>query len=80
MNDVEAGIRLGHFRAPSRDAARDIVFGTVRAALERIGGGDAPARHGERVTEMCLHALRADPRRIAAALEHSLPVSPLVKS
>lgn len=71
--DVDAGIRIGHFRVPSREAARDVVFGATRVALERFGAGRAPARFGEHVTEMCLHALRADPRRIVSALEHALP-------
>jgi len=71
--DIDAGVRTGQFRAPSREAARDVVFGAARIALERFGDGHAPARFGEQVTEMCLYALRADPRRIAAALEHELP-------
>jgi AcrR family transcriptional regulator len=72
--DIDAGLRLGHFRAPSREAARDVVFGGMRAALARIGDDDAPAAFGEHVAEVCLYALRADPRRIAAALAHELPV------
>lgn len=71
--DIDAGIRIGHFRVPSREAARDVVFGAARVALERFGDGRPPARFGEHVSEMCLLALRADPRRIASALEHALP-------
>jgi AcrR family transcriptional regulator len=71
--DIDAGIRNGQFRVPSREAARDVVFGAARVALERFGDGRTPARFGEHVTEMCLHALRADPRRIASAIEHELP-------
>lgn len=73
MRDLEVGIRLGHFRVPSRDAARDLILGAVRAALERIGERRAPAGFSEHMTEICLHALRADPRRITAALAHELP-------
>ena len=74
MRDLDVGIRSGHFRVPDRDAARDLVFGGVRAALERMGERRTPATFGAEVTEICLHALRADPRRIAAALAHDLPV------
>lgn len=73
MRDLDAGIRSGQFRAPDRDAARDVVVGAVRAALERIGGRRTPAAFGDHVTELCLHALRADPRRIVAVLAHELP-------
>src|SRR3954468_23992513 len=74
MRDLEAGVRIGHFRVPGRDAARDLILGGVRAALERIGAGQTPPAFGEHMTEICLHALRADPRRIAAVLAHELPV------
>ena len=35
-----------------------------------------PASYGDQVTEMCLQALRADQRRIAAVLAHDLPEVP----
>jgi len=71
--DMDAGVRLGHFRVPSPEAARDVVFGAVREALLRIGAGRVPASFGEQVSELCLRALGAEPRRIAAALAHQLP-------
>lgn len=73
MRDPDADIRSRHFRVSDREAARDVVFGAVRAALERIGERRTPAAIGDHVTELCLYALRADPRRIAAVLAHELP-------
>jgi AcrR family transcriptional regulator len=73
MRDLDVGLRSGRFRASDREAARDVVFGAVRAALERVGGRRTPAAFGDHVTEVCLYALRADPRRIAAVLAHELP-------
>ena len=76
MRDVDAGIRLGHFRVPSRVAARTLLLGCVREALDRIGEGGAPPSFGAQLAEMALHSLRADPRRIAEALAHELPTLP----
>jgi hypothetical protein len=73
VRDLSEGIRLGHFRVASTEAAHDVVFGGVREALQRIGDKRVPASYGDQVAEVCLHALRADPRRIAAALAHELP-------
>jgi AcrR family transcriptional regulator len=75
LRDLE-GLRLGHFRVSSREAAHDLIFGGVRQALTRIGAGRVPAPYGDSVTEVALQALRADPRRIAAALAHELPSVP----
>ena len=74
LRDLTDGIRLGHFRVPSREAAYDLLFGGIREALLRIADGRAPASFGERMSEICLQALRADPRRIEAALAQPLPV------
>jgi AcrR family transcriptional regulator len=71
--DLVAGIRLGHFRVPGRDAAVDLLFGGIREALHRIGEDGVPPSYGDQMAEVCLQALRADPRRIAAALAHELP-------
>lgn len=76
MRDIDAGIRAGHFRVPSRAVARALVCGGVRAALERIGEGGVAAAFGQQMAEMLLHALRADSRRIAEALAHELPTLP----
>jgi AcrR family transcriptional regulator len=73
VRDLEVGLRLGHFRAPGRDAARDLLLGGVREALHRIGEGQAPPSFGDEMAELCLQALGADPRRIAAALAQALP-------
>jgi AcrR family transcriptional regulator len=72
--DLVAGIRAGHFRVPGREAAVDFLFGGIREALHRIGeGGVVPPAFGDQMAEQCLQALRADPRRIAAALAYPLP-------
>ena len=71
--DLDEGIRRGHFHVPGREAAYDVLFGGVREALHRIGEGPVPASYGDQMAEICLHALHADPRRIAAALAHELP-------
>ena len=76
LRDLDAGIRLGHFRVPGREAARDLLLGGARQALQRIGEGRVPPGFGEQVAELCLQALGAEPRRIAAALAHELPPLP----
>lgn len=73
LRDVDAGVRLGHFRVPSREAAHDLLFGGVREALQRIGEGRVAPPFGDQMAEICLHALQADPRRIATVLAHELP-------
>jgi len=76
VRDLDAGIRLGHFRVPGREAARDLLFGGIRQALHRIGEGRVPPAFGDQMTDLCLQALRADGRHIAAALAHALPELP----
>jgi AcrR family transcriptional regulator len=76
VRDLEAGVRAGHFRVPGREAAQDLMFGGIREALRRIGDGHAPPGFGEQMTETCLQALRADPRRIAAVLAQDLSELP----
>jgi hypothetical protein len=56
-----------------REAAYGVLFGGIREALRRIGEGHVPAGYGDQVAEICLRALQADPRRIAAVLAHELP-------
>ncbi len=73
LRDLAEGIRLGHFRVPSREAAFDLLFGGIREALRRLGQGKAPASFGDQMTEICLQALGTDPRRIKATLAHPLP-------
>jgi AcrR family transcriptional regulator len=73
VRDIAEGLREGLFRAPDADAARDVLFGAVREALFRIGRERVPPEYGAQVTELCLQALGAEPRRIAAVLKHELP-------
>jgi len=74
--DLEQGLRLGVFRAPSPEAARDLLYGGIREALLRIGRGRTPAAYGAQMTELCLQALGTDARRIAAVMGHELPRLP----
>ena len=73
VRDFDTAIRQGHFRVPGREAAYGVLFGGIREALRRIGEGHVPAGYGDQVAEICLRALQADPRRIAAVLAHELP-------
>jgi AcrR family transcriptional regulator len=74
--DLEQGLRLGIFRAPSPEVARDLLFGGIREALLRIGSGRTPAAYGAQMTELVLQALGTDARRIAAVMRHELPRLP----
>jgi AcrR family transcriptional regulator len=71
--DIEQGLRLGLFRVPSTAVARDLIFGAAREALSRLGDHDMPTEYGSQMAELCLQALGADRRSIAAALRHELP-------
>jgi len=73
VRDLEAAIRLGRFRVPGRAAAQDLLFGGIRQAVQHIGEARVPPSFGEQMTEICLQALGADRRRIAAVLAHGLP-------
>lgn len=77
--DLEQGLRLGVFRAPSAEAARDLLFGGLREALLRVGSERTSAAYGPEITEMCLQALGTDSRRIAAVLKRKLPSLPARK-
>ncbi len=71
--DLERGLRLGVFRAPSATAARDLVFGAVREALWRIGTEPTSAAYASAVTELCLRALGVDARSIGLAPTTTFP-------
>jgi AcrR family transcriptional regulator len=76
MEDFKQGLRLGIFRAPGASVAQDLIFGGVREALLRIGSEQTRASYEDQMTELCLQALGADPRRIAAVMKHELPALP----
>jgi hypothetical protein len=71
--DLAEGLRQGVFRAPSAEAAEDVLFGALRQALLRICSERTPPSYAAQVTEVCLQALGTDPRRIAAVMKHDLP-------
>lgn len=71
--DLALGLRAGVFRAPSAEAAEDVLFGGLRQALLRIHERRTAPSYGSEVTELCLQALGTDPRRIAAVMRHELP-------
>lgn len=73
--DLEVGVRLGRFRVPSPEAAHALVFGATREALHHIGSNRVAPEFANEMAAICLHALRAEPRRVAAALAHPLPGS-----
>lgn len=74
--DLEAALRLGHVRVPSRAAANDMLYGGLREALLRIGEGRVPAAFGDQMVEICLQALGASRARIAAVFAQKLPDVP----
>jgi len=76
VRDLAEGIRLGHFRVPGREVAQDLLFGGIREAMHRIGEGRSGPSFGDQMTEICLQALRAEPRHIAGVLAHQLPALP----
>lgn len=71
--DLDAGLRLGAFRAPSTRVAQDLLFGGVREALLRIGNEGTEPAYCAQMTQLCLQALGAAPSLIAAVLHHDLP-------
>ena len=73
LRDIEDGIRRGQFHVSGREAARDLVIGGVREALRSLGDKRVGASYCDDVVKLCLHALGADERHIAQAMEHPLP-------
>jgi len=71
--DIANGIASGIFRAPSAQAARDLLLGGIREALAHIGTGHAKPKYGDQIVELYLTALGTEPRRIAVVLKHELP-------
>ena len=76
MRDIDDGIRRGQFHVPGRDAAHDLMVGGVREAIRSLGETRVGASYCDDVVKLCLHALGADERRIAQAMEHPLPALP----
>lgn len=74
--DLEDGLRLGVFRTPNADAARDVLFGGIREALFRIGREPVSPEYGAQMAEIFLQALGVDARHIAAVMKHELPALP----
>ncbi len=73
VRDLEQGLRLGVFRAPTNVVARDLLLGAVREALLRLGTGKAPPSYRAQMTELCLQALGTDPREVASVMSHAIP-------
>ncbi len=71
--DLDEGARIGVFRTPYPDVARDLLFGGLREALSRIGTELAPPAYAEQMIELCLRVLGANARQIAAVMKHPLP-------
>ena len=73
LRDLEEGMRTGELRAEDPDVAQDLLLGGVREAMLRIGREGAAPTYGARMTALCLKALGADAKRIAAVMKHELP-------
>ncbi len=71
--DLDEGLRLGVFRAPSSAVAQDLLFGGIRQAFLRVGDEGTTPEYDAQMTKMCLQALGAKPRLIAAVMIHELP-------
>jgi len=71
--DLEEGLRLGVFQAPSAAAARDLLFGALREVLLRMGSEQTTPEYAAQMTELCLQALGTSRRRIAQVMRHELP-------
>ena len=71
--DLREGFRRSIFRAPSAEAATDLLYGGVRQALLRMGTEATPPDYGSQMTELCLQALGTPTALARAALKYSLP-------
>lgn len=71
--DVRNGLKHGEFHVPGLEAGMDVVLGGLRQALFRLGTGDTPRGHRDRVVEVCLQALGTAPDLIAQVLAQELP-------
>jgi len=57
LQDIREGIRKKVFLAPDAYVAWDVVSGSIRQAMFRIGEGNARRNYGDAVVQMCLQAL-----------------------
>lgn len=71
--DLGAGLRSGHFTAPSIELARDLVVGTIREAQARMMDVRVPATYPDEVVRLILRALLVEERRIDTLLAAPLP-------
>jgi len=71
--DLRNGLKRGEFRVPNAEAAMDVVLGGLREALFRMGNERPPRGYRDRVLEVCLQALGAEPALIARVLAQELP-------
>jgi AcrR family transcriptional regulator len=74
LRDLDEGLRLGVFRVPSREVARDVLIGTVREALGRLGAGSPGPTYCDELVRVCFQALRANERTTTQAMTHPLPL------
>ena len=71
--DLRDGLKKGEFRVASAEVAMDVVLGGIREALFRLGNERPPRGYRDRVLEVCLQALGAEPALIAQVLAQELP-------
>jgi len=71
--DLRDGLKKGELRVPGVEVAMDVVLGGLREALFRMGSERPPRGYRDRVVEVCLQALGAEPALIARVLAQKLP-------
>jgi AcrR family transcriptional regulator len=75
MRDIRTGIKLGGFKCPSAEAGYDLVMGTMRQGMIRLMANPnlKPVNFGDQIVAFILHALGADPAKIAEIMSRQLP-------
>src|SRR6267143_1819147 len=71
--ELRRGLRLKQLHAPSADAARDLLFGTWRQAMERIASHPELSNYADGIATLMLQGLAVDRARIQEILDHPLP-------
>ncbi len=58
--DVDDGLASGRFRAPSTQAACDVILGLGLMGMRSVLRGEVPPEHAEHIAEMALRGLGVD--------------------
>ncbi len=76
VRDIREGIRKKIFFVPDLDVAWDVVRGSIRQAMFRIGEGNVRKSYGDSVVEMCLQALGLEKESTREIMGIELPDIP----